>query len=391
MEPTSHTNTIIIGAGAAGLACAASLKRKGISCVVLEKDARIGDVWRNRYSRLHLHTTKSNSCLPYYKMPEHYPKYVSKDEFARYLEAYADASAIRPRLNEKVVHVAKNAHQWHVYTERELLASTHLIIATGLAAKPRPYHCSGIENFQGKILDSSQYSSGKEFRNKKVLVVGFGNSACEIALCLYENGARPAMSVRNCVNILPRDILGISVVNIAVMENWLTKISPRIPDAINRPILALINRRIDNFGLNECKHGPLTQITLNKKIPLLDIGTMRLIRERKIDIFPAIREVGRNQVKFTDGRKEFFDVIISAIGYHPSLSDFLDNPQELCDPSGMPRTSGRQTIHHGLFFCGFDVASTGMLRQIAMEARKIASIIVRESAKHSSNYQSSHA
>lgn len=372
-----HLNTIIIGAGAAGLACAACLTRSGVSHIVLEKDATIGNVWRNRYDRLHLHTTKTNSRLPLYQIPRDYPKYVSKDDFARYLEKYAEAFAIRPRFNQKVTKASRRDNVWSVCTETETFSADHLIIATGLAGKPR--HCTwkGQENFQGTFLHSVDYRSGKEFSGKKVLVVGFGNSACEIAICLYEHNAKPALSVRNCVTVLPRDIAGISIVNIALLENWLTNLSPRLVDTINKPILRLINGNFRKFGLRECTDGPLTQIIKSRKIPLLDIGTMALIRNKSITVYPGIEEVGSNHVKFTDGREAEFDAIISATGYLPAFTEFLENWREQCDADGMPRISGRESNIPGLFFCGFHVSPTGMLREIGMEARSIAGILSR--------------
>lgn len=377
MARDHHVNTIIIGAGAAGLACAVCLTRAGISHVVLEKDAAIGSVWRNRYDRLHLHTTKTNSQLPFCQLPRDYPKYVSKDDFAKYLEKYAATFAVRPRFNQKVVKAFRRDNVWSVCTETETFSAHHLIIATGFAGKPRPCTWKGLENFQGTFLHSADYRSGKEFAGKKVLVVGFGNSACEIALCLYEHHAKPALSVRNCVTVLPRDIAGISIVSIAVLENWLTNLSPRLVDTINKPVLRLINGNFAKFGLRECAHGPLTQIIKSRKIPLLDIGTMALIRNNRITVYPGIEEVDSNRVKFTDGREDEFDAIVSATGYLPAFTEFLENWREQCDADGVPQISGRESNMPGLFFCGFRVSPTGMLREIGMEAKNIAGILSR--------------
>lgn len=375
MPGPHHTNTIIIGGGAAGLACAVSLTRAGIPYIVLEKNQAGGQSWSERYHRLHLHTPRNGSALPYLPMPRHYPTYVSKDDLARYLELYAATFDVTPRFNQRVMKAERENDFWRVSTDKQTYSSDHLIIATGLAGKPRQCVWKGLESFKGTHLHSSEYTSGEKFANKRVLVVGFGNSACEIALCLHEHNALPAISVRGCVNILPRDIAGIPIVNIATFENWLTTVSPRLADAINKPVLRIVNGRISKYGLRECSYGPLTQITKNKKIPLLDIGTLSLIRAGKLKVYPDISEVGADHVKFIDGRKEQFDTIVFATGYDPCFGDFLVDTKSVSDDNGMPLVSGEESALRGLFFCGFRVSPTGMLRQIGIEARKISSKI----------------
>jgi len=216
MTLRNHTNTIIIGASAAGLSCAVCLQQAGIPFILLEQSESIGHEWQKRYDRLHLHTTKKLSQLPYFKMPEYYPKYVSKDDFATYLQQYAAAFNIQPDFNKKVIRVFQRKRNWEVSTKTETFSCSHVIIATGLAQKPLHVLGSSIKNFKGEVMHSSEYTNGKPYKNKKVLVVGFGNSACEIALCLFEHSAIPSLSVRNGVNILHRDIAGVSIVDIAL-------------------------------------------------------------------------------------------------------------------------------------------------------------------------------
>src|SRR5450432_4330663 len=84
-------------------------------------------------------------------------------------------------------------------------------MATGVYGKPKAISFQGMETFTGKILHSWGYKTGRDFKGQNVLVVGFGNSACEIAIDLYEQGAVPGMSVRSPVNVIPRDIMGIPI------------------------------------------------------------------------------------------------------------------------------------------------------------------------------------
>ena len=375
MASLYHTNTIIIGAGAAGLACAACLTRCEISFVVLEESFGIGNTWHNRYDRLHLHTTRKHSELPYFPMPKSYPKYVPKDLYAAYLRDYASSFNIRPLFGQKVNGVQRHANVWVTRTDEVIYTSKYVIIATGCAGKPVHDLQNGLRLFKGDVLHSCEYRNGRGYADKKVLVVGFGNSACEIALCLYEHGAVPSLSVRNCVNILPRELAGISVVRIATLQKWLIDISPALADAANAPLLVIINGNIERYGLRKCAYGPLTQITKNRKIPLIDIGTIKLIKRGKITVFPAIENVDGHTVKFIDGREAEFDAVICATGYVPAFAEFLTDYEKVCDDAGMPLSSGQESALHGLYFCGFRVSPTGMLREIGREAKRIARLV----------------
>jgi indole-3-pyruvate monooxygenase len=369
------TNTIIIGAGAAGLACAACLKKLGIPFIMLEKDNRVGEEWIRRYDRLHLHTPKQHSGLPYFPIPSKFPKYLSKNDFADYLEQYAAVFELIPLFNQKVVSVHRRNENYEVVTSQGIFRSKNLIIASGYAStpvKPLPHE---YNNFAGNVIHSSEYKNGEPFKNKKVLVVGFGNSACEIAICLYEHSAFPSLSVRGRVNIIPREIAGISIISLAIAQQAITKLSPRLTDFINKPVLRLMNGDIRKLGLEKLPYGPFTQVVKHKKIPLLDIGTMKLIRQRKINVFPGIKAVTFDAVEFTDGKKENFDAIIYATGYQTCINDFLKSYNE---------TESRQAANIAeinlakMYFCGFNVSSTGMLREIGIEARKIAKAIARQ-------------
>jgi cation diffusion facilitator CzcD-associated flavoprotein CzcO len=379
MPEAIKTNTIIIGAGAAGLACAACLKKTGISYLILDQKQAVGQEWRNRYNRLHLHTPKLHSSLPYFKIPSEYPKYLSKDDFADYLNKYAEAFQLKPLFNQRVISVKREGEKYVVLTEDKKFISDHLIVASGYARKPIMPSAEQYTNFQGEVLHSSNYKSGAHFANKKVLVVGFGNSACEIAVCLHEHKAKPSLSVRNGVNIIPRQIAGISIVSIAIAQQMITKISPQLTDLINKPVLLMLYGDIKKLGLQKLPYGPITQITKYRKIPLLDIGTVKLIKEGKIGVFPGIRNIAADSIEFLDGRKENFDAIIFATGFEPGINDLLKGLPSIPQNGLGSSVNLNMKELPNLYFCGFNVTSTGMLRTIANEARQIAEMIAKKS------------
>ncbi|HMD03261.1 MAG TPA: FAD-dependent oxidoreductase, partial [Candidatus Baltobacteraceae bacterium] len=102
---------VIVGGGASGLSTAGALKAAGVQSVVLEQDDRIGGSWLRRYERLHLHTTRRLSGLAHFPIPASYPKYVSKDQYAEYLQLYVAHFALRVELNTKVTSVRRDVER----------------------------------------------------------------------------------------------------------------------------------------------------------------------------------------------------------------------------------------------------------------------------------------
>src|SRR5947208_580881 len=112
-----QSRVVIVGAGPAGLAVAASLRRRGIPFVILERGGQIGSSWRSHYERLHLHTTKAFSALPYIPFPADCPRYPSRQQVIDYLEAYARQFDLIPRFNQEVIAVRRQDERWQVQTQ----------------------------------------------------------------------------------------------------------------------------------------------------------------------------------------------------------------------------------------------------------------------------------
>jgi len=146
-------------------------------------------------------------------------------------------------------------------------------------------------------------------------------------------------------------------------------------DALNSPILRLAIGDLEPFGLRRPAKGPMTQVAEDGKIPLLDIGTIDRIRRGLITVRPGIARISGADVHFDDGARAPFDVIIQATGYRPSLRSLLPDHQGVLDRSGAPIVCGRPTGHPGLFFCGHIAVATGQLREIGLEAERIAATI----------------
>ncbi len=373
------SDTIIIGAGPAGLSVGACLKRAGIPFDILEKSDTVGSSWRGHYDRLHIHTSKGTSNLPYFPFPKDYPRYPSRKQVIEYLEMYAEKFQLDPRFGQCVAAARRVDGYWEVQTQDTIYQAVNLVVSTGYNRKPYIPAWPDQPSFRGTMLHSSEYRNGKPFKNHKVLVVGFGNSGGEIALDLWEYGIRnPAIAVRSPVNVLPRDLFGIPVVTIGIFQS---KLPPRVTDALNAPILRLVMGDLSRYGLRKLPLGPITQILRDGRIPFIDIGSIKLIREGRIDVYPGIQRFTEEGVVFTDGRKRQFDAVILATGYRPCIHDFLKDVPAVHDDDGTPLFSGGEVPIAGLYFCGFYVAPTGILREIALEARRISEIIAQNSVR----------
>ena len=284
--------TIVVGAGPAGLACAAALRRSGGSVIVLEKADRVAASWRHHYDRLHLHTHKRQSGLPGLPMPAAYPKYPSRDQLVAYLEDYAAHHRIAPRFGTTVLGVRQRAG-WVVETDTTTLTAGNVIFATGIAGWPLRPAWPGMDSFPGRLIHSSDYANPKPFSRCRVLVVGLGNSGGEIAMDLCDAGNEVSLSVRSPVNVVPRDLLGIPILTLAILQRSLPY---KLVDALNAPILRLAIGDLEPFGLRRPAKGPMTQVAEDGKIPLLDIGTVDRIRRGLITVRPGIaRIIGRGR------------------------------------------------------------------------------------------------
>jgi cation diffusion facilitator CzcD-associated flavoprotein CzcO len=374
------TETLIVGASAAGLATAACLRRIGQPFELLEGSGVVGDAWRHHYERLHLHTPKSSSGLPGLTMAHQWPRYPSRDQVVDYLECYRDHHGLQPHYRQRVSRLERRGGAWIATAADREWSATNVVVATGTARRPVRPSWPGSETFEGQVLHSSQYRNGRPWRGRPVLVVGFGNSACEQAIDLLECGAHPHLSVRSPVNVLPRDLFG--VVPVLQLGVVMRHLPIRVADALAWPLVRLAVGDIRKVGLRKLPYGPNTQIARDRQIPLLDIGTMDHIRAGRIGVHGDIARFTPHGVEFADGSELPVGTVVLATGYRPGLDEFLPDWRAVCDDTGVPTTSGRRTTLPGLYFCGQYVSPAGMLREIGIEAQRIAALVRSATRRH---------
>jgi len=364
----SGRDAIIIGAGPAGLACAMAMRTVVLDVVVLEKAATVGSAWRQHYDRLHLHTDRNHSALPGLPMPREFPTYPSRGQVVDYLDAYAAHFGLKPVFNTEVARVVQDGAGWRVETSGGAMDAPIVIVATGIAHAPYRPSWPGMESFDGSIIHSSCYRNASAFAGKRVLVVGFGNSGGEIALDLAEAGIDVAIAVRGSVQIIPRDLLGLPILSWVILYRHLPA---RLVDAINAPVLRLVVGNFEKLGLRRAGMGPRRMVEETGRVPLIDIGTLAAIRKGAIVIRAGIDRVAGNDVRFDDGVTGTFDAIVLATGFRPDLRRLVPDNEGLFDFHGLPRVTARAAAP-GLYFCGQITVPTGQLREIGIEAQRIA-------------------
>jgi len=364
-------DVVIVGAGPAGLACAATLSQHRLRSVILEKADTVGSVWRRHYERLHLHTDRGHSALPGLPMPRNYPRYPSRAQVVAYLESYAAQFDLSPVFHSKVERVRHEGGRWRIGTATASYSAPVVVIATGWADFPHAPRWPGQHDYRGQVIHSSAYRNPAPYAGKRVLVVGFGNSGGEIALDLAEAKVEVTLAVRGPVNILPRDLLGLPILSWAILQQWLP---PRVADFLNAPLLRLAVGSTRHLGLQRERRGPLTMIAEEGRIPLLDIGTLARIRDGSIKVRGGIARFTDDGVAFADSTIERFDAVILATGFRPDLRMLVPDAPEVFDAHGLPLLTGRATCEPGLYFCGQRVVPTGQLREIGIEATRIAQL-----------------
>jgi cation diffusion facilitator CzcD-associated flavoprotein CzcO len=201
-----------------------------------------------------------------------------------------------------------------------------------------------------------------------VLVVGAGNTGAEIALDLVEHGATPTLSVRTPINVVPRDFLGLPM---QVTSIRLRRLPITLADRIGRVVSRLAFGDLARYGLLRPDLGPLSSIKMRGRIPLIDVGTVAAIKRGAIVVKPALARFSEGGAVFSDGSALDLDAAILATGYLPGLAGIVGVPGAL-DDEGYPRDFKAGGAHPGLYFVGYEDVSTGLLREIGLQAEAVA-------------------
>ena len=199
---------LIVGAGQAGLAIAARLGLLGVDTLMIDMRDRVGDIWRERYHSLALHNQAKLNHMPYLPWPPNWPKYLSKDMIAGWLENYAWAMECNVWNNTEFLGATfdEEKGEWIAKVKRadgteRAMRPRHLVIANGVAGKPYSPKLPGLDTFKGSVVHTHQFRDGAKWKGKKVLVVGAGTSGHDVAQDLHGHGAHVKIIQRGSVTV----------------------------------------------------------------------------------------------------------------------------------------------------------------------------------------------
>lgn len=364
----------VIGAGPGGLAAAGALLKTGIRPLVLEASDSVGASWRGHYDRLHLHTVRWLSGLPGLPIPRSYGPWVSRRDFVSYLEEYTHRFQIEVRTGTRVERLDRGPDSWRLSTGGDPVMAGSVVVATGANRVPNFPEWPGRKSFTGTFLHCAGYRNGEEFRGLDVLVVGSGNSGAEIAVDLVESGAKRVwIAVRTPPNIQRRSVLGLPTQVIGVVAS-------RLPGpAIDRISLAMQRAAVgslEEYGLQAPFRGVHARVVEDGHIPLIDVGFIETLKRRRLTVVAGLAGFDGSEVVLEGGRRLTVDAVIAATGYARGLEELVGHLGVL-GPGGRPKVNGAQALPGlpGLFFIGFTNPLGGNLREMAIDARRIAATL----------------
>jgi dimethylaniline monooxygenase (N-oxide forming) len=364
----------VIGAGSSGIAACQVLDARGIPFDCFEKGSQVGGNWRyendngmsSAYRSLHINTSRKLMAYASYPMPDDYPDYPDHFQIARYFDDYVDHFGFREkiRFRTEVLRVEPSDGEWEVTVEdadggRETLRYRAVLVANGHHWDPRwpepPF--PGAERFEGEQMHAHHYREPDVLRGKRVLVLGIGNSATDIAVESSRIGERTFLAMRRGAYVLPKYMNG------KPTDEAASPLLTRFPLSVQRffigRMLGLTAGDMTAYGLPKPDH------KLLEAHPTVSAELLSRLGHGDIEVKPNIdRFPGGRTVRFDDGSEEEVDLVVYCTGYRITFP-FFDS--ELVSAEGNRLSLYRRVAsveQPGLYFVGF-IQPLGAIMPIA--------------------------
>ncbi|CCM06451.1 uncharacterized protein FIBRA_08715 [Fibroporia radiculosa] len=399
---------LILGAGQTGLQIAARFRQMDIPTVVLEKNKRVGDQWRQRYPTLSLHTTRNHHTLLYQPYPRNWPLYTPRDKVADWLEQYAQSQDLIVWTSSQILPTPTYdavRHRWDVVVDKDgtsvRLRPAHIVVATGFLGPPRIPEVPGRNVFKGTVMHASAYMGGRPFVGKRAIVVGAGNTSADICQDLAFRGAQEVTMVQRSSTC----VISIGTVKEAMDEHYPDGMPSDVCDLrFNAMPLALQRRmarareaemwenekelhaklRGSGLKLNMGRDGSGQHFLIFERAGgfWIDVGVADIINSGRVKVKQGIEieRLTENGALFTDGSELEVDLVVLATGYadcRVSLKEvfgddivartpYLWGMDEEGELHGCYRPSG----HPGLWYTGGDFAMSRFLsKQLGLQIK----------------------
>lgn len=359
MSANGRERAIVIGAGPAGLAAAATLAERGVAPLVLERGDHVGAAWRGRYDRLRLHTARALSGLPRHRIPRAYGRWVARDDLVQYLEDYAARFGIEPRFGVAAKRIDRAGDgAWRVETTDGPLEAPLVVVASGHSCVPYVPDWPGRATFAGPLVHSSEYRNPERYRGLDTLVVGSGNSGVEIACDLGDGGAaRVRIAIRTPPHIVRRDTHGLPNQPLGIV---LEKLPPRAVDVVGRAFRRLTIPDLSTRGLPTPPWGPFTHYLESGVVPVVDVGFVDAVRDGRLEVVAGVDRFEDGDVVLVGGERMRPDAIVAATGYRTGLEPLVGH-LGILNVRGEPLAHAGRThpAAPGLHFIGYTRRSAG--------------------------------
>jgi Flavin-binding monooxygenase-like len=363
----------LIGAGAAGLGALQVLRDEGFAVDCFERGDRVGGHWHSDYDCLHLITPRDSSGFDGFPMPSHYPLFPSRDQMRDYILGFAADHGLGShiRFNTAVTAArpldANGLAGWEITTsDGARRAYDGVIVANGHLWDPFVPDYPG--SFDGRVLHSGRYRNTGDLHGDRVLVVGAGNSGCDLAVDAAQAGHEVVVSVRNGLVFQPKTLFGRPRSELPL----LARLPVRVQERVTRALIDVAIGRPERYGLP----APATR-NLHRNRPVVNGQLLHYIHHGRIRVAPGIERFDGHDVHFTDGTARTFDTILYATGFKVTLP-FLDSLQWA---DGVPLRVAGMTLPVGLerlYFVGLAAPRGPQLPVYSAQTRLIAKLLTAQ-------------
>ena len=377
MNELTKDKICIIGAGPSGLAAAAELKKRKLPFDIIDKGKRVGGMWDAEredspvYESAHFISSKSLSGYEGFPMPDHFPDYPNHQQILSYITDFAREHQLEkvPEFDSEVTKVLpqEGGKYWEItINQDEKRTYSGIIVANGRTWYKRMPVFQG--EYKGESMHSFDYFSPEIFKGKKVLVVGGGNSACDIACDAAKNAKEAFISLRRGYYFIPKYVLG-------KPSDVFANEGPHLPGWMEKPIFEfLLNKivvgKLENYGLPKPDH------RIFESHPILNAHILHYLGHGDVSVKPDIVRFSEKEVTFKDGSREEIDLIIFATGYKQIFPYFRDEDLDL-NAAGLPdlylNLFSRR--YENIFFIGFLETDAAAYPLFSQQSRLIARVL----------------
>lgn len=364
----SKERVAIIGAGPVGISAARALKLKGIAYDQIEADSAVGGNWRHGvYASAHIISSRKTTEFPDFPMPGHYPDFPSAAQMLEYLNSYLQHYELMEHIifNTKVEEVSPgNDGLWDLkLSNGETRTYSGVIVCNGHHWDRRWPSYPG--ELSAELLHSKDYKSPEQLQGKRVLVIGGGNSACDIVSEAARVGSAAHLSLRRGYWFLPKTFYGVPTAELlnTCMPVWMQRIYLRI-------LLAIAVGDYRKYGLMKPDH------KLFEHHPTINTELLHYLKHGKITPHPDIRKFDGKTVEFVDGIKEEFDIVICGTGFNVSVPFLAPGLVEIVGPVVKTHWGMVSLRHRNLFIYGWAQARYGFGPLLTPASELLADLIL---------------